>query len=70
MRKLSLATVIVAVVAFSACKKTGEGEYEVQKPVIGVTTDTVQTPTVEMGTDTTQVVTPEIRVKKPGDKTP
>jgi len=70
VRKLSLAAAIVAVVAFSACKKTGEGEYEVQKPVIGVTTDTVQTPTVEVGTDTTQVVTPEVRVRKPGAKKP
>ncbi|MBC7789868.1 MAG: hypothetical protein H7Z74_07965 [Anaerolineae bacterium] len=68
MRKLSLAAVIVAVVAFSACKKTGEGEYEVQKPVVGTTTDTVQTPTIEVGKDTTMVVTPDVDVKTPSER--
>ena len=68
MRKLSLAAAIVAVVAFSACKKTGEGEYEVQRPVVGTTTDTVQTPTVEIGTDTTKVVTPDVDIKTPSER--
>lgn len=53
---LSLATV--------ACKKTGEGEYEVQKPVVGTVTDTVRTPTVDVTKDTVGVVTPKVDVKK------
>ena len=52
----------------AACKKTGEGEYEVQKPVIGTTTDTVHTPSVEVGTDTHTVTTPKVEVKKDSAK--
>lgn len=52
----------VALLALStvACKKTGEGEYEVQRPVIGTVTDTVKTPTVDMTKDTINVVTPKV----------
>ena len=49
---LSLSTV--------ACKKTGEGEYEVQKPVVGTQTDTVHTPTVGTQKDTLNVITPKV----------
>ena len=35
MRKLTLAAAIAAFVVTGACKKTGEGEYEVQKPTVG-----------------------------------
>ena len=48
------------------CSKTGEGEYEVQRPVIGTTTDTVRVPTVEVGRDTQRIVTPDIDVNAPG----
>ena len=41
MRKLTLAAGIAALIVTGACKKTGEGEYEVQKPTVGTTTDTV-----------------------------
>ena len=64
MRKLTVALALVAVSSLSACKKTGEGEYEVQKPVVGVQTDTIHTPSVEVGTDTTKVVTPKVSVSK------
>ena len=50
MRKLTLAAGIAALIVTSACKKTGEGEYQVEKPTVGTTTDTVQTPSVETGT--------------------
>ena len=50
MRKLTLAAGIAALIVTGACKKTGEGEYEVQKPDVGTTTDTVETPSVETGT--------------------
>jgi hypothetical protein len=80
VRKLTLAAGIAALVITGACKKTGEGEYEVQKPTIGTTTDTVQTPSVETGTvkDTLTVPTvgtekkevdvPKVKVKTPEDR--
>jgi hypothetical protein len=80
VRKLMLAAGIAALVITGACKKTGEGEYEVQKPTIGTTTDTVETPSVETGTvkDTLTVPTvgtekkevdvPKVEVKTPEDR--
>ena len=63
MRKLALAAGIAAVVVTSACKKTGEGEYEVQKPTVGTTTDTVSTPSVETGTVKDTISVPNVDVK-------
>ena len=63
MNKLTLVVAVAALTTLSACKKTGEGEYEVQKPVVGVQTDTIHTPTVSVGTDTHTVVTPKVQVK-------
>ena len=80
MRKLTLAAGIAALIITGACKKTGEGEYQVQKPTIGTTTDTVETPSVETGTvkDTLTVPTvgtekkevdvPKVEVKTPEDR--
>jgi hypothetical protein len=53
----------MAVVSISACKKTGDGEYQVEKPVVGTQTDTIHTPTVEVGTDTAKVKVPTVQVK-------
>ena len=64
MQKITVALAIVALTSLAACKKTGDGEYEVQRPVIGTTTDTVHTPSVEMGKETTKVVTPKVSVQK------
>ena len=47
MRKLILAAGLAALWSTTACRKTGEGEYEVQKPVIGTKTDTLETGTVK-----------------------
>jgi hypothetical protein len=67
VRKVTLAVAFAAVWTLSGCKKTGEGQYEVQKPVIGTETDTINTPTVETGTvkDTIEVTRPTVEVKKP-----
>jgi hypothetical protein len=67
VRKLTLAVAFAALWTLSGCKKTGEGQYEVQKPVIGTETDTINTPTVETGTvkDTIEVTRPTVEVKKP-----
>ena len=82
VRKLIIAGSLMTLVALGACKKTGEGEYEVDKPVVGTVKDTVQTPTVDVGTkkDTittptvgtkkTEVTLPTVDVKKPGEKRP
>jgi hypothetical protein len=54
----------MAVVSVSACKKTGAGEYEVEKPVVGTQTDTITTPSVTVGTDSATVNVPKVEVKK------
>jgi len=59
VRKMILGVALLAL-STVACKKTGEGEYEVQKPVVGTETDTVRTPTIEMAKDTINVVTPKV----------
>ena len=65
MQKLTLAVAIAALVTIGACKKTGEGQYEVQKPVVGTQTDTVNTPSIETGTvkDTVTITRPTVDVK-------
>ena len=62
MRTFALAAAIAALVTTSACEKTGEGEYQVEKPVIGTETDTVQTPSVETGTATDTISVPDVDV--------
>ena len=64
MRKFAAVAAILAVVSISACKKTGDGEYQVERPVVGTQTDTIHTPTVEVGTDTAKVAVPKVEVKK------
>ncbi|HEX2717378.1 MAG TPA: hypothetical protein VHM67_06825 [Gemmatimonadaceae bacterium] len=64
MQRVAIAVALAAVALLGACKKTGEGEYEVQRPTIGTTTDTVHTPSVEVGTDTHTVTTPKVEVKR------
>ena len=59
MRKMMLGVALLAL-STVACKKTGEGEYEVQKPVVGTQTDTVRTPSVDLSKDTVNVVTPKV----------
>jgi hypothetical protein len=64
MRKLTLAAGIAAIVVTSACKKTGEGEYQVEKPTVGTTTDTVETPSVETGTVKDTISVPKVTTEK------
>jgi hypothetical protein len=65
-----VAAAIAAVVVISACQKTGEGEYEVEKPVVGTEKDTIETPSVETGTakDTISVPVPDVDVKTPEER--
>jgi hypothetical protein len=64
VRKLMLAAGIAALVITGACKKTGEGEYEVQKPTVGTKTDTVETPSVETGTVKDTITVPTVGTEK------
>jgi hypothetical protein len=82
VRKLILAAGLAAIWSTSACRKTGEGEYEVQKPVVGTKTDTVVTPSVETGTvkdtinvpkvesEKKEVTVPKVEVKTPEERKP
>ena len=62
MRKMIFAAAALTLAA-TACKKTGEGAYEVQKPVVGTQTDTVHTPVIETGVDSAKVAVPKLEVK-------
>ena len=64
MHKLAVVAAVMAVVSISACKKTGEGEYQVEKPVVGTQTDTINTPSIDVGTDTANVTVPKVDVRK------
>ena len=70
MRKLAVVAAALAVVSVSACKKTGEGEYQVEKPVVGTQTDTIHTPTIDVGTQTTTVAVPKVKMDSAKIKTP
>jgi hypothetical protein len=59
-----LAAGIAAFVVTGACKKTGEGEYQVEKPTVGTTTDTINTPSVETGTVKDTINVPKVTTEK------
>jgi hypothetical protein len=63
VRNVTWAVAIAAIVATSACEKTGEGEYQVEKPVVGTETETVETPSVETGTATDTISVPDVDVE-------
>lgn len=70
MNKLIPLVALTAAVTLGACKKTGEGTYEVEKPVVGTQKDTVHTPTVDIGTKTDTITTPTVGTKKTEVKVP
>ena len=70
MRKFAAIAAVMAIVSISACKKTGEGEYQVEKPVVGTQTDTIHTPTIDVGTKTTTVAVPKVKMDSAKIKTP
>jgi len=70
VRKVAVIAAVLAIVSVSACKKTGEGEYQVEKPVLGTQTDTIHTPTVDVGTQTTTVAVPKVVMDSAKIKTP
>jgi hypothetical protein len=62
MRKVIIALAIAA--TLGACKKTGEGQYEVDKPVVGTQKDTINTPSVDVGTKVDTISTPTVGTTK------
>ena len=62
MRTTILTAAVAAFVLTGACEKTGEGEYEVEKPVIGSETDTMETPSVETGSVKDTLSVPDVDV--------
>jgi len=72
VRKLVAVLALAAVAALGACKKTGEGEYQVKTPEVDVKTDTttIQTPSVDAGMtkDTLIVDRPTVDVKTPAER--
>jgi hypothetical protein len=76
MRKLTIAAFATVAILSTACKKTGEGEYQVQTPDIDASvstdTNTIKTPTVDAGMkkDTIVVDRPTVDVKPAGTATP
>jgi hypothetical protein len=63
LRKITLAFAFAAV-SLGACKKVGEGQIEVEKPVVGTQTDTINTPSVDVGTKTDTINTPTMGTTK------
>lgn len=47
-----------------ACKKTGENEFEVEKPVIGTQTDTIRTPDIDVKMDSATVAVPNVDIRR------
>jgi hypothetical protein len=70
VRKFAAFAAVMAIVSISACKKTGEGEYQIEKPVVGTQTDTIHTPTIDVGTQTTTVAVPKVKMDSAKIKTP
>lgn len=69
MRTTTLLAATLAAAALMGCKKTGENEYEVDRPVVTTEKDTVRTPDVDIGTteDTIVVKRPTVDVNTPSD---
>lgn len=67
MRRITLAAILVAASSLAACKKTGEGEYQVKTPDVDVSTDTttIRTPDVDIVKDTMTVTVPKVKVTNP-----
>ena len=64
MRALLLTTACAALLSLTGCTKTGEGEYEIRRPVLGTKTDTVRGPTIETGTVKDTITVPKVTTEK------
>ncbi|HEY7637790.1 MAG TPA: hypothetical protein VH763_19760 [Gemmatimonadales bacterium] len=64
MRYVILATLISALAMVTGCTKTGDGQYEIRRPVLGTKTDTVRGPTIETGTVKDTITLPKVTTEK------
>lgn len=64
MRKIAAMALILFVVGTMGCRKTGEDQYEVDRPTVGMTTDTINVPDIEIGSEERQVTVPDIDVRR------
>jgi hypothetical protein len=62
--KQVLVVLALAAGMVAGCKKTSNGDVEVQTPRVTSETDTVKMPTVETSKETVTAVTPKVEVKK------
>jgi hypothetical protein len=69
VRTTTLIAATLAAAALMGCRKTGENEYEVDRPVVTTEKDTVRTPDIDVGTteDTIVVKRPTVDVNTPSD---
>jgi hypothetical protein len=62
VRKLAAVAIVLGIIGSEGCRRTDEpGEYEVQRPTVGVETDTIRAPTIGTTQDTLVVPRPEVR---------
>jgi hypothetical protein len=64
VRSLIPTTIIAGLVMLAGCSKTGNGEYEIRRPVIGTKIDTLHGPTVETGTVKDTITVPKVTTEK------
>jgi hypothetical protein len=64
VRPVILTTLLVTLATLTGCTKTGEGEYEIRRPVIGTKTDTIKGPTIETGTVKDTITLPKVTTEK------
>ena len=66
MRKPALIATLALTATLGACKKTGDGEYQVKTPDVDVKTDTttIRTPTVDVGSKVDTINTPTVGTTK------
>lgn len=66
MRKSALIAALALTATLGACKKTGDGEYQVKTPDVDVKTDTttIRTPTVDVGSKVDTINTPTVGTTK------
>jgi hypothetical protein len=62
--KKVLVVLVLAGGVLAGCKKTANGDVEVETPHVTTQTDTVKMPTVETSKETVTTVTPKVEVKK------
>jgi hypothetical protein len=63
VRKFAAVAIIFFLVINTSCRRTDEpGEFEVDRPTVGTTTDTIRTPTIS--TEERQVTVPDVDVTR------